>query len=227
MKTRKKQTYNEKAREASDTKKVVPLVPKNPAQKNYIECINRFPQVFVTGPAGTGKTYIAAAIAADMFLRKDVSKVILTRPNIPAGKSLGFFAGSIEEKIAPWVVPLTEVLEHRLGKGRFEVALKRKDIEIVPFEVMRGRSFNNAFVILDEGQNLTPHEMKMFLTRIGENTKVVVNGDLLQHDLKESSGLAKAIDLIFKCNIEAAVCHFTHDDVVRSGICAQWTRAWG
>ncbi len=162
-----------------------------------------------------------------MFLRKDVSKVILTRPNIPAGKSLGFFAGSIEEKIAPWVVPLTEFLEQRLGKGRFEVALKRKDIEIVPFEVMRGRSFNNAFVILDEGQNLTPHEMRMFLTRIGENTKVVVNGDLLQHDLKETSGLAKAIDLIFKCNIEAAVCHFTHDDVVRSGICAQWTRAWG
>lgn len=227
MKTRKKQTYNEKVREASDTKKVVPLVPKNPAQKNYIECIHRFPQVFVTGPAGTGKTYIAAAIAADMFLHKEVSKIILTRPNIPAGKSLGFFAGSIEEKIAPWVVPLTEVLEHRLGKGRFEVALKRKDIEIVPFEVMRGRSFNDAFVILDEGQNLTPHEMKMFLTRIGENTKVVVNGDLLQHDLKETSGLSKAIDLIFKFNIEAAVCHFTHDDVVRSGICAQWTRAWG
>ena len=227
MKTRKKQTYNEKVREASDNKKVVPLVPKNPAQKNYIECIKRFPQVFVTGPAGTGKTYIAAAIAADMFLRKEVSKVILTRPNIPAGKSLGFFAGSIEEKIAPWVVPLTEVLEQRLGKGRFEVALKRKDIEIVPFEVMRGRSFNDAFVILDEGQNLTPHEMKMFTTRVGENTKVVVNGDLLQHDLKETSGLAKAIDLVFKCNIDAAVCHFTHEDVVRSGICAQWTRAWG
>lgn len=227
MKTRKKQTYNEKVREASDSKKAVPLVPKTPAQKTYIECINRFPQVFVTGPAGTGKTYIAASIAADLFLRKQITKIILTRPNIPAGKSLGFFAGSIEEKIVPWVVPLTEVLEDRLGKGRFEVALKRKDIEIVPFEVMRGRSFNNAFVILDEGQNLTPHEMKMFLTRQGEDTKVVVNGDLLQHDLREQSGLAVAIDLIFKHNIEAAVCHFTHDDVVRSGICAQWTRAFG
>ena len=202
-------------------------MPKNPAQKNYIECINRFPQIFVTGPAGTGKTYIAAAMAADMFLRKDVSKIVLTRPNIPAGKSLGFFAGTIEEKIAPWVIPLTEVLEQRLGKGRFEIAMKRKDIEIVPFEVMRGRSFNNCFVILDEGQNLTPHEMKMFLTRIGEDTKVLVNGDLLQHDLKVHSGLAVAIDLIFKHNIEAAVCNFTHDDVVRSGICAQWTRAWG
>lgn len=223
----RKKTYNDKVREASDNKKVQPLVPKNPAQKNYIECINRFPQIFVTGPAGTGKTYIAAAMAADMFLRKDVKKIILTRPNIPAGKSLGFFAGTIEDKIRPWVIPLTEVLEQRLGKGRFEIAMKRKDIEIVPFEVMRGRSFNNAFVILDEGQNLTPHEMKMFLTRIGEDTKVLVNGDLLQHDLKEKSGLAVAIDLIFKHNIEAAVCHFNHDDVVRSGICAQWTRAWG
>lgn len=223
----RKKTYKDKVREASDNKQVQPLLPKNPAQKNYMECIHRFPQVFVTGPAGTGKTYIAAAIAADMFLKRQVTKIILTRPNIPAGKSLGFFAGTIEDKIAPWVVPLTEVLEQRLGKGRYEVALKRKDIEIVPFEVMRGRSFNNAFVILDEGQNLTPHEMKMFLTRIGEDTKVVVNGDLLQHDLKQDSGLTVAIDLIFKHNIEAAVCNFTHDDVVRSGICAQWTRAWG
>tara|TARA_B110000114_G_scaffold150744_1_gene161755 strand:- start:9308 stop:9988 length:681 start_codon:yes stop_codon:yes gene_type:complete len=226
MKARKK-TYVERSRDTSDTKKVEPLVPKNPAQKNYIECIARFDQVFVTGPAGTGKTYIAASLAADMFLRKQITKIILTRPNIPAGKSLGFFAGSIEDKIAPWVIPLTEVLEARLGKGRFEMALKRKDIEIVPFEVMRGRSFNNSFVILDEGQNLTQHEMKMFLTRIGEDTKVIVNGDLLQHDLKEHSGLAIAIDLIFKHNIDAAICNFDHDDVVRSGICAQWTRAFG
>lgn len=226
MKTRKK-TYNDKVREVSDTTKVKPLVAMNEAQKNYIDSIKKFPQTFVTGPAGTGKTYIAAAMAADMFLRKEITKVILTRPNIPAGKSLGFFAGTIEDKIAPWVVPLTEVLQARLGKGRYEIALKRKDIEIVPFEVMRGRSFNNAFVILDEGQNLTPHEMRMFTTRTGENTKVVVNGDLLQHDLSDDSGLAKALDLIFNHDIDAAVCHFTHDDVVRSGICAQWTRAWG
>ena len=226
MRTRKK-TYVERARVTSDAQPTQSLMPKNPAQKNYIECVLRFDQVFVTGPAGTGKTYIAAALAADMFLRRQITKIILTRPNIPAGKSLGFFAGSIQDKIQPWVIPLTEVLEARLGKGRFEMAMKRKDIEIVPFEVMRGRSFNNAFVILDEGQNLTAHEMKMFLTRIGEDTKVVVNGDLLQHDLKEHSGLAIAIDLIFKHNIDAAVCKFDHDDVVRSGICAQWTRAWG
>lgn len=224
----KKITYKKKLeqQEAELGPRVPHLVAKNPAQKNYMECIKRFSQVFVTGPAGTGKTFIAAHIAADMLDRRQIEKVILTRPNIPAGKSLGFFAGTIEDKIAPWVVPLTEVMEKRLGKGKYEIMSKRGAIEIVPFEVMRGRSFNNAFVILDEGQNLTPHEMKMFLTRIGEDTKVVVNGDLLQHDLKETSGLKVAIDLIFKHNIEAAVCNFTHDDVVRSGICAQWTRAW-
>lgn len=207
--------------------RVQPLLPKNPAQDNYIRCIHRFAQVFVTGPAGTGKTYIAAAIAAEMFAKHQIRKIILTRPNIPAGKSLGFFAGTIEDKIAPWVYPLTEVLQERLGKARYEIHHKRGDIEIVPFEVMRGRSFNNAFVILDEGQNLTPHEMKMFLTRIGEDSKVIINGDISQHDLQGSSGLKVAIDLLYKHDIPAAHCNFTHDDVVRSGICAAWTRAFG
>lgn len=226
----KKSSYQRKVEEQGrplNTRAPKPLLPKNTAQENYINCIKRFAQVFVTGPAGTGKTYIAASIAADMFNRNQVTKIILTRPNIPAGKSLGFFAGTIEDKIAPWVYPLTEVLQAQLGKGRYEIALKRGDIEIVPFEVMRGRSFNNAFVILDEGQNLTPHEMKMFLTRIGEDTKVVINGDISQHDLAGASGLKVAIDLMYKHEIPAAHCNFTFDDVVRSGICAAWTRAFG
>lgn len=225
---RKKSTYKMKLEEQEIVRipRVQPLVPKNPAQRNYIECIYRYPQVFVTGVAGTGKTYIAASIAAEMYNKHQVHKIILTRPNIPAGKSLGFFAGSIEEKIAPWVYPITEVLQARLGKGKYDVAHKRGDIEIVPFEVMRGRSFNNAFVILDEGQNLTPHEMKMFLTRIGEDSKVVINGDISQHDLKGESGLKVAINLLKKHDIPAAHCNFNHDDVVRSGICAAWTKAF-
>lgn len=226
---RKKSTYKikQEQKEVVHGPRVQPLLPKNAAQKNYIECIHRYSQVFVTGPAGTGKTYIAAAIAAEMYNRHKIQKIILTRPNIPAGKSLGFFAGTIEDKIAPWVYPLTEVLQERMGKGRYEVAHKRGAIEIVPFEVMRGRSFNNAFVILDEGQNLTAHEMKMFLTRIGEDSKVIINGDISQHDLQGSSGLQVAIDLMHKHNIPAAHCNFNHDDVVRSGICAAWTRAFG
>ncbi|WMM95227.1 PhoH family protein [Roseobacter phage CRP-114] len=225
---RKKSTYKRKQEEVEVVRgpRVQPLLAMNPAQQNYMDCIARFPQTFVTGPAGTGKTYIAAAIAADMFNAHKIHKIILTRPNIPAGKSLGYFAGTIEDKIAPWVIPLTEVLEARIGKGRFEVARKRNDIEIVPFEVMRGRSFNNAFVILDEAQNLTPHEMKMFLTRIGEDSKVIVNGDISQHDLQGASGLKAAIDLMYKHNIPAAHCNFTHEDVVRSGICAMWTKAF-
>lgn len=226
---RKRSTYKMKMeqQEVVHAPRVRPLVPKNPAQTNYINCINQYAQVFVTGPAGTGKTYIAASLAADMYNKHQIHKIILSRPNIPAGKSLGFFAGTIEDKIAPWVYPLTEVLIERLGKAKYEIAHKRGDIEIVPFEVMRGRSFNNAFVILDEGQNLTPHEMKMFLTRIGEDSKVIINGDVSQHDLKEQSGLTVAIDLMHKHNIPAAHCNFTHDDVVRSGICAAWTRAFG
>jgi len=226
---RKKSTYKKKVEEieVAHGPRVQPLLPMNAAQRNYIECIKQYPQVFVTGPAGTGKTYIAAALAADMYNSHQIHKIILTRPNIPAGKSLGFFSGTIEDKIAPWVYPLTEVLQQRLGKGKYEHAHKRGAIEIVPFEVMRGRSFNNAFVILDEGQNLTTHEMKMFLTRIGEDSKVVVNGDISQHDLKNTqSGLQVAIDLMHKHNIPAAHCNFNHDDVVRSGICAAWTRAF-
>lgn len=226
---RRKSTYRKKVEveEIVRGPRVQPLLPMNPAQKAYMDAINRVSQVFVTGPAGTGKTYIAAAMAADMYNKGHINKVILTRPNIPAGKSLGFFAGSIEDKIAPWVYPLTEVLQERLGKGKYEIARKRGDIEIVPFEVMRGRSFNSAFVILDEGQNLTPHEMKMFLTRIGEDTKCVINGDISQHDLAGDSGLRVAIDLLHKFNIPAAHCNFTYNDVVRSGICAAWTRAFG
>jgi|TARA_R110002073_G_scaffold63883_2_gene160050 phosphate starvation-inducible PhoH-like protein len=224
----RKSSYKRKVEEQGRvvTPHVQPLLPMNAAQDNYIKSIKKYDQVFVTGPAGTGKTYIAAAIAADMYAQKKVKKIILTRPNIPAGKSLGFFAGTIEDKIEPWVYPLTEVLSQRLGKGKFELARKREDIEIVPFEVMRGRSFNNCFVILDEGQNLTPHEMKMFLTRIGQETKVIINGDVSQHDLQGTSGLKVAIDLLHKHNIPAAHCEFTHDDVVRSGICAAWTRAF-
>jgi phosphate starvation-inducible PhoH-like protein len=206
--------------------KLPPLEHKNATQRRLISLIRTGEQTFVTGPAGTGKTYIAARIAADMYDAKDVCKIILTRPNVPSGPTLGLFKGSMEEKMAAWVVPILYVLERALGASRVDYAMKRGHIEVVPFETMRGRTFDDAFILLDEAQNTTPHEMQMFLTRIGEHSKVVVNGDLMQSDLKHTSGLTAAIRLMGKYGIRAGHVEFTLDDIVRSGLCAEWVRAF-
>jgi phosphate starvation-inducible PhoH-like protein len=209
-----------------EERKMPPLQAMTLSQDLYITELKRSQQVIVMGPAGTGKTFIAGTWAADQLRQRKVSKIIITRPNVPGGRSLGFFPGTLEEKIAPWVVPLTETIKERMGSGAFEVALKRGDIEIVPFEVMRGRSFNNAIVILDEAQNTTPEEIKMFLTRIGNDTQVIVNGDVSQTDLKETSGLKTILRLIEQNTMPIPVIEFTLDDIVRSGICEMWVRAF-
>jgi phosphate starvation-inducible PhoH-like protein len=155
-----------------------------------------------------------------------VSRIILTRPNVPCGRSLGFFPGSLEEKFAPWAAPVIEAIRDRMGAGAFDIAVKQGDIELVPFEVMRGRSWRDAFVLLDEAQNATPAEIKMFLTRIGEDCSVVVNGDVSQCDLDQASGLRAALDLIAQRRLPVPVVEFTLADIVRSGICAMWARAF-
>lgn len=203
-----------------------PLRALTDNQAAYIAAIATHPQVVVLGPAGTGKTYIAATMAADALRQYRTSKIVLTRPNVPGGRSLGFFPGTLEEKIAPWVVPFTEVIKDRMGEGAYELAMKRGQIEVVPFEVMRGRTFKDAFVILDEAQNTLPVEMKMFLTRIGEDSRVVINGDISQTDLKETSGLKVALNLINKHNLPVPVIEFTLDDIVRSNLCALWVKAF-
>ena len=202
------------------------LLPKTNNQKAYIDAILSADQVVVLGPAGTGKTYIASIIAADMYLDGKIDTIILTRPNVAAGRSIGFFPGTLEEKMSPWMAPVIDVLQKRMTDGVFETAVKNGNLKIIPFETMRGRSFNDAFVILDEAQNTTPHEMKMFLTRVGENCKVVVNGDIMQSDLSEGSGLSKAIHLIKKHMMPVPVIEFTLDDVVRSDLCKLWIEAW-
>ena len=133
-----------------------PIRPLNAAQAEYLDALRASPQVIVLGPAGTGKTWIAATYAADLYRARQVGKIILTRPNVPCGRSLGFFPGSLEEKFAPWAAPVVEAIRERIGVGAFDIALKRGEIEMVPFEVMRGRSWNDAFVLLDEAQNTTP-----------------------------------------------------------------------
>lgn len=203
-----------------------PIQPLTDRQAEYLEALGRSPQVIVLGPAGTGKTFIAGTRAADQLRQRRISKVVITRPNVPSGRSLGFFPGTLEEKIAPWVAPLTEAMKERMGVGAFEIALKAGDIEIVPFEVMRGRTFKNCLVILDEAQNTTTNEIKMFLTRIGDDCQVIINGDVSQTDLRETSGLRTVIHLIKSRMMPIPIVEFTRADIVRSGICAEWVAAF-
>lgn len=219
--TRRKTTYKN-----ADNKPTIQLLPQTERQGDYIKAIEEFDQVIVLGPAGTGKTYIAATVASNLYITKAIDKIIITRPNVAAGKSIGYFPGTLEEKMMPWVMPVLEVLHWNLGKGAVETGIKNGNIEIAPFETMRGRSFQDAFVILDEAQNVTPHEMKMFLTRVGQNCKVILNGDIQQSDLGETSGLSKAIHIAKKHMIPVPVVEFTPDDIVRSDLCKKWIVAF-
>ena len=203
-----------------------PIKALNPNQAEYIDALRASPQVVVMGPAGTGKTWIAATHAADLLRNRKISKIILTRPNVPCGRSLGFFPGSIEDKFAPWAAPVVEAIKDRIGKAAYEIAVKHGNIEMVPFEVMRGRSWKDAFVLLDEAQNTTPAEIKTFLTRIGEDCTVVINGDVSQCDLPDASGLRTVLALIKSKKLPVPVIEFTRDDIVRSGLCAMWVRAF-
>jgi phosphate starvation-inducible protein PhoH and related proteins len=203
-----------------------PTKPLNPTQASYLDALRTSPQVVVLGPAGTGKTWIAATHAADLFRNGRISKIILTRPNVPCGRSLGFSPGSLEDKFAPWAAPVVEAIKDRIGTAAYEIALKNGDIEMVPFEVMRGRSWKQAFVLLDEAQNTTSAEIKTFLTRVGEDCTVVVNGDVSQCDLNEASGLSTVLQLIRARALPVPVIEFTVNDIVRSGFCAMWVRAF-
>ena len=203
-----------------------PIRALNPTQADYLDALRSSPQVVVLGPAGTGKTWIAATYAADLYRTRQISKIILSRPNVPCGRSLGFFPGSLEDKFAPWAVPVVDAIKDRIGTAAYQIALKRGDIEMVPFEVMRGRSWREAFVLLDEAQNTTPAEIKTFLTRVGEDCSVVINGDVSQCDLDEASGLSTVLQLIRSCALPVPVIEFGLADIVRSGLCAMWVRAF-
>lgn len=207
-------------------RKLPPIVALNERQEAYLDALRYGTQVIVLGPAGTGKTWIAATYAADLYRNHQIDKIILTRPNVPCGRSLGYFPGTLEEKFGPWAAPVIEAIKERIGTAAFEIAVKHGAIEMVPFEVMRGRSWKNAFVLLDEAQNTTLPEIKTFLTRIGDDCTVVINGDVSQCDLDEASGLNKVIHLIKSQMLSVPVIEFGRDDIVRSGICGMWVRAF-
>ncbi|UDF05082.1 PhoH family protein [Asticcacaulis sp. AND118] len=194
-----------------------PIKGMNDNQKRYLAKMAGQTLTLGLGPAGTGKTFLASSYAAEQFEAGAVSKIIVSRPAIEAGEAIGFLPGEMEDKIGPYFVPVLEVLERRLGKSRVKYALEHGQIEFVPLAYMRGRTFSGAFVILDEAQNATPRQMKMFLTRIGEDAKVVINGDLNQSDIPGPNGLADAIEKLSGIPGIAQVT-FTRADVVRSGI---------
>lgn len=221
--TRRNSRYHDKT---ISRREPITLQTKNRNQAEYVRAIYSSPQTVVLGPAGTGKTYIAATIAAKLYEEKEIDKIILTRPNVPSGRSLGFFPGTLEEKMAPWLGPVISVLNKHLGANVVDLAIKKGNIEVVPFETMRGRSFENTFVILDEAQNTSPEEMKMFLTRIGEDSKVIINGDVSQSDLKATSGLSHMIHMVNKYKIPVPIVEFGVDDIVRSELCKTWIKAY-
>jgi phosphate starvation-inducible PhoH-like protein len=206
--------------------RMVPLKPLNDNQALYLKHLETSNQVIVCGFSGTGKTYLAATFAANMYNNREIDKIILTRPNVSVGKDLGYFPGTLEEKFAPWAAPVLDVLNEHLGKGVVETGIKNGNIEMAPLSTMRGRSFKNAFILVDEAQNLTVAEMKMFLTRVGKGCKVVINGDIKQSDINVQSGLSKVIHLVKKYNLQVPIVEFGVEDIVRSDICKQWILAF-
>lgn len=209
-----------------NTPKTIELIPQTVNQQLYAKALIADDLIFTIGCAGTGKTYMAATMAAKMYYERRVRKIVITRPNIASGKGLGYFPGTLQEKMSPWISPVVEILKRHLGTQKVEAMMRDGTLVVEPFETMRGRTFDNAFVLLDEAQNTTYEELKMFLTRIGKNSKVVVNGDVAQTDLHQKSGLRKIIQIIKQQMLPFPIIEMTERDILRSDVCATWIKAF-
>jgi phosphate starvation-inducible PhoH-like protein len=196
-----------------------PLTPKTAGQLRYVEAMAQHDLTFCTGPAGTGKTYLAMAMAVAALRDETVSRIVLTRPIVEAGEALGFLPGDMMDKVDPYLRPLHDALHDIMGLQKFQRHLARGSIEVIPLAYMRGRTLNDSFIVLDEAQNTTPSQMKMALTRLGFGSTMVVTGDVTQTDLPpgQSVGLTHALGILQ--HIEGiAVCRLTGDDIVRHGL---------
>ncbi len=204
-----------------------PIKPKTLGQEKYVESIKEKTIVFGIGPAGTGKTYLAVAMAVNAFRAKEVNRIILTRPAVEAGEKLGFLPGDLQQKVDPYLRPLYDALFDMLGAENFQRYQERGNIEVAPLAYMRGRTLDDSFIILDEAQNTTPEQMKMFLTRLGFNSKMVVTGDITQIDLPDGkrSGLVEA-SKILKDVEDVKTIRFTEKDVVRHKLVQDIIRAY-
>src|SRR5437016_7845258 len=201
--------------------------PKSINQRRYLDAIERNDMVFGIGPAGTGKTYLAVAMAVSALNNKKVNRIILARPAVEAGERLGFLPGTLQEKVDPYLRPLYDSLYDLMDQERVDRCLEKNIIEIAPIAFMRGRTLNDAFIILDEAQNTTPEQMKMFVTRMGFNSKAVITGDITQIDLPNAtrSGLLEAIDVLKRVE-GVAFNFFTEEDVVRHHLVQRIVRAY-
>jgi phosphate starvation-inducible PhoH-like protein len=209
------------------TSKKRSITPKNPAQKHYIDAMRRFDIVFGIGPAGTGKTYLAMAMAVAALTKGIVSRIILTRPAVEAGETLGFLPGDLAEKVDPYLRPLYDALHDMMRFEKVNSLMQQGIIEVAPIAFMRGRTLNDSFVILDEAQNTTSEQMKMFLTRIGFNSKAVITGDITQIDLPatKTSGLVEANRILREIDGIGFV-FFSNTDVVRHRLVQDIIRAY-
>ena len=198
------------------TSKGRPIKPKTLGQKKYIQAIKDNTVTFGVGPAGTGKTYLAVAMAVTAFRAKEVNRIILTRPAVEAGEKLGFLPGDLQSKVDPYLRPLYDALFDMLGAENFQNYQERGAIEVAPLAYMRGRTLDDSFIILDEAQNTTPEQMKMFLTRLGFRSKMVVTGDITQIDLPDGkkSGLKTVLNILKDVD-DIAITYFNQKDVVR------------
>ena len=201
--------------------------PRSINQRRYVEAIEQSDMVFGVGPAGTGKTYLAVAMAASALLAKKVSRIILVRPAVEAGERLGFLPGTLQEKVDPYLRPLYDALYDLLEQDRVDKMLERNVIEVAPLAFMRGRTLNDAFIIMDEAQNTSSEQMKMFLTRLGSDSKAVITGDVTQIDLPnpKKSGLVEAIEILDGVD-GIRFCHFEEGDVVRHPLVQRVIRAY-
>lgn len=204
-----------------------PIKPKTLGQKSYCSAIKNNTITIGVGPAGTGKTYLAVAMAVNLFRAKEVNRIILTRPAVEAGEKLGFLPGDLQQKIDPYLRPLYDALFDMLGTETYQKYVERGNIEVAPLAYMRGRTLDDSFIILDEAQNTSPEQMKMFLTRLGFNSKMVINGDITQIDLPNGlrSGLKDAIRVLKNVN-DIAYIRFNEKDVVRNKLVQDIIRAY-
>ena len=209
------------------TSKGRPVKPKTLGQKQYVDAINKNTITIGVGPAGTGKTYLAVAMAVNAFRAKQINRIILTRPAVEAGEKLGFLPGDLQQKVDPYLRPLYDALFDMLGAEIFQRCQERGDIEVAPLAYMRGRTLDDSFIILDEAQNTTSEQMKMFLTRLGYNSKAVVTGDITQIDLPDGkkSGLKEVVTILKNID-DIAIVKFSDRDVVRHRLVQKIIKAY-